>query len=247
LKAKYQVYKDIKGKYRFRLKAPNNKIVVVSEAYESKSSCLNGVTSIQKNCKSKVEDKTVGEKLDNPKYEIFVDSDLKFRFNLIAANGEIIGSSEAYSSKQGCKKGIEAVKNSCDAEVEELETTQDRKKIENVAEKQCENTEITGIAMLSPPNVVESGSVVSFEGWLINSKTGEGIKNAIIEILEHDRSFLSDKVLISGTTEEDGSFNINWNAHPADWWDNTVEIYSKFEGKQKCKPSRSANYKIKVV
>ena len=84
LKAKYQVYKDVGGKYRFRLRAANNKIVVVSEAYESKSSCMNGVESVQKNCQSQIEDKTIGgERLPNPKYEIFADADLKFRFNLI--------------------------------------------------------------------------------------------------------------------------------------------------------------------
>lgn len=246
MSAKYQIYKDIQEKYRFRLKATNNKIVVVSEAYENKTNCINGVKSIQKNCQAPVEDKTLGQKINNPKYEIFVDSDLKFRFNLIAANGQIIGSSEAYSSKQGCKKGIEATKNSCNAQIDDLANNQDNivapKKIE-----QCEYTEATGIAMMAPPNVVESGSMVTFEGWLINSKTGEGIKNAKIDIREYDRSFLPDNILISGSTAEDGSFNIEWKAHPGDWWDNSVEIYSKFSGKQNCKQTRSANYKIKVV
>ncbi|MEJ2126671.1 MAG: hypothetical protein P8X84_04050, partial [Candidatus Bathyarchaeota archaeon] len=78
----------------------------------------------------------------------------------------------------------------------------------------------------------ESGSVVTFEGWLINNKTGEGIKNAKIDIIEYDRSFLPDKILISGNTAEDGRFSIEWEAHPGDWWDNSVEVYSKFSGKQ---------------
>ncbi len=120
LKARYQVYRDIGGKYRFRLRAANNKILVVSETYESKSSCMNGVESVQKNCQSKIEDKTVGsQRLPNPKYELFIDANLKFRFNLTAINGQIISSSEAYNSKQGCKKGIEAVKNSCGADIED--------------------------------------------------------------------------------------------------------------------------------
>jgi len=47
------------------------------------------------NCQSKIEDNTIkGEKLSNPKYEVFIDADLKFRFNLIAPNGQIIASSE---------------------------------------------------------------------------------------------------------------------------------------------------------
>jgi len=45
-----------------------------------------------------------------PKYEIYKDAALKFRWRLKAPNGEIIASSEAYESKDGCKKGIESVK-----------------------------------------------------------------------------------------------------------------------------------------
>ena len=244
MKAKYQVYRDVGGKYRFRLRAGNSKIVVVSEAYESKAGCMNGVESVQKNCQSHIEDKTLGKKkLPNPKYEIFVDADLKFRFNLRAANGQVIGSSEAYDSKQGCKQGIEAVKKSCGADIEDLTTKQTAEKIV----EQCAGNEATGIAMMAPPNVVESGSIVTFEGWLINSKTGEGIEKATVSILEHDRSFLADKVLASDLTEKDGGFSIAWKSYQADFWDDTVEIYSKFVGKGNCKPSRPAYYQIRVV
>jgi uncharacterized protein YegP (UPF0339 family) len=44
------------------------------------------------------------------KFEIKKDKAGKFRFNLIAANGEIIASSEAYESKEACKNGIQSVK-----------------------------------------------------------------------------------------------------------------------------------------
>ena len=248
MSAKYQVYKDINGKFRFRLRSANNKIVVVSEAYENKSGCINGIKSIQKNCQSRIEDKTIDrEKLQFPKYELFIDTDFKFRFNLKAANGQVIGSSEAYNSKKGCKKGIEAVKNSCGAEIEDLTTNQILEKKIEKDEEQCVGVEKTGIAMLAPPNVVESGSIVDFEGWLINSTTGKGIKNATINIWEYDRSFMGDKVLTSGVTDDRGRFNISWKAKQQDWWDDTVEVYSKFIGKGNCIPSRSANYQIKVL
>jgi len=45
-----------------------------------------------------------------PKFEIYKDASGKFRFRLKAPNGEIIASGEAYTSKDGCKKGIESVK-----------------------------------------------------------------------------------------------------------------------------------------
>jgi uncharacterized protein YegP (UPF0339 family) len=244
LSAKYQVYKDIEGKYRFRLRAANNKILAVSEAYESKAGCINGVKSVQKNCQSEIEDKTVDcKQLPNPKYELFVDKALKFRFNLIASNGQVIASSEAYNSKQGCMRGIEAVKNSCGAVIEDLTVGQVAEKVE----KAVTGVVDTGIAMLSPPNVVDSGSTVTFEGWLMDSKTGKGIEKAAIDIWERDRSFMRDKVLTSGITAKDGSFSINWNAKQQDWWDDTVELYAKFQGTENYKPARSANYQIKVL
>ncbi|MEJ2242540.1 MAG: YegP family protein, partial [Candidatus Bathyarchaeota archaeon] len=123
--AKYQVYKDMAGKYRFRLRAANNKIVAVSEAYESKAACMNGVMSVQKNCSSHVEDQTKDmEKLTNPKYELFTDVSNEFRFHLKASNGEIIAASEGYETKEGVLNGIDAVQRSCDAEIEDLTLTE---------------------------------------------------------------------------------------------------------------------------
>ena len=177
------------------------------------------------------------------KYQIYKDVGGKYRFRLRAANNKIVAISEAYESKASCKQGIEAVKKSCDASIEDLTINQTAEKI---VEK-CTANESTGITMMSPPDVVESGSTVVFEGMLINEKTGEGIHKATVKILEHDRSFLADKVLASGETGKDGSFNINWKAYQADFWDDSVEIYSQFIGKGNCKPSRSANYKIRVV
>jgi uncharacterized protein YegP (UPF0339 family) len=48
--------------------------------------------------------------MPEPKFEWFKDKTGKFRFRLVAANGEIIATSEAYSSKDGCTNGIESVK-----------------------------------------------------------------------------------------------------------------------------------------
>ena len=56
--AKYQVYKDMAGEFRFRLRAPNNEIVAVGESYESKEGCMNGVMAVKKNCGAKVQDLT---------------------------------------------------------------------------------------------------------------------------------------------------------------------------------------------
>lgn len=47
--AKFEVYKDKAGEYRFRLKSGNGQVIAVSEGYKSKTSCMNGIESIKKN------------------------------------------------------------------------------------------------------------------------------------------------------------------------------------------------------
>ena len=119
--SKFQVYKDAAGKFRFRLRAGNNQIVAVGEAYEQHASCINGIRSIQKNCSAEIEDLTIiDRKVPNPKYQIYKDAAGKFRFRLKAANGEIIAEGEGYESKEGCLNGIKVVRSSCDAEIEDL-------------------------------------------------------------------------------------------------------------------------------
>ena len=244
MKAKYQVYKDTAGKFRFRLRAANNKIVAVSEAYQRKASCMNGVKSVQANCGSKIEDKTIGaEKLRHPKYEVFTDVASKFRFNLSAPNGEVIATSEGYETKQNCMNGIEAVKNSCDAEVEDLTTGQI---VEAPAEPAVGAVDTT-LKLSYPPTSVDLNSIVTFEGKLMTSESGEGIGDAEIGIYERDRSFMGDDVLVSGMTNKDGNFSIDWKAKQQDWWDDSVEVYARFEGNEKHNPSQTDPYRIRVL
>ncbi|TGK17974.1 DUF1508 domain-containing protein [Leptospira fluminis] len=47
--AKFEVYTDKGGKFRFRLKAGNGEIIAASEAYESKQACLHGIESVKSN------------------------------------------------------------------------------------------------------------------------------------------------------------------------------------------------------
>lgn len=47
--AKFEVYQDKKGEFRFRLKAPNGQVIATGEGYKSKDSCINGIESIKKN------------------------------------------------------------------------------------------------------------------------------------------------------------------------------------------------------
>lgn len=46
---KFEVYQDKGGEYRYRLKARNGEIILASEGYKEKKSCLNGIESVKKN------------------------------------------------------------------------------------------------------------------------------------------------------------------------------------------------------
>ena len=43
------MYTDKAGETRFRLKAANGEIILASEGYAAKKSCLNGIESVRKN------------------------------------------------------------------------------------------------------------------------------------------------------------------------------------------------------
>ena len=48
---KFEVYKDKKGEFRFRLKAKNGQIIATGEGYAKAEGCLKGIASVKKNAK----------------------------------------------------------------------------------------------------------------------------------------------------------------------------------------------------
>ena len=48
MSAKFTVFKDKAGKFRFNLKAANGEIIAASESYPDKKSALKGIASVQK-------------------------------------------------------------------------------------------------------------------------------------------------------------------------------------------------------
>ena len=106
---KFEIYKDLRNEYRFRLKARNGEIILRSEGYTSKANCEKGIASV----------KTNG--LEDKKFERLIAKDGSPYFNLKAGNGLIIGTSETYSSKSAMENGIASVKNNApSATVEDL-------------------------------------------------------------------------------------------------------------------------------
>jgi uncharacterized protein YegP (UPF0339 family) len=46
-RAKFEVYLDKAGEYRFRLKATNSQIIAASEGYKALAGCLNSIESVK--------------------------------------------------------------------------------------------------------------------------------------------------------------------------------------------------------
>lgn len=96
--AKFEVYLDTAGEYRFRLKAANGQNILASESYKQRASAINGIQSVQNNAP------------DDNRYDRKQTASGKYMFNLKAANGQVIGTSESYESAASREKGIDSVK-----------------------------------------------------------------------------------------------------------------------------------------
>lgn len=107
--AKFEIYKDNSGEFRFRLKASNGQNILASEGYAAKGGCTNGIESVKKNAP------------DDSKYERLESKGGSPYFNLKAGNNQVIGTSQMYSSTSAMENGIESVKtNAPSAEIEDL-------------------------------------------------------------------------------------------------------------------------------
>ncbi len=57
--AKFEIYKDKKGQFRWRLLANNNQVIASGEGYTSKAACKNGIELVRTNApKAEIDDKT---------------------------------------------------------------------------------------------------------------------------------------------------------------------------------------------
>ncbi len=96
---KFELYTDKAGEYRFRLKAGNGQIILASEGYKQKASAENGIASVRKNAP------------EDARYERKETKSGGHMFNLKATNGQVIGTSESYTTTAARDNGVESVKN----------------------------------------------------------------------------------------------------------------------------------------
>jgi uncharacterized protein len=94
----FVISKRSNGEFQFNLKASNGQVILTSEGYKTKPSCLEGMASVKKNSQ------------DDKRFSKQTASNGKPYFNLTATNGQTIGSSQMYADEAGRENGIVSVK-----------------------------------------------------------------------------------------------------------------------------------------
>lgn len=106
---KFDLKKAKDGQFHFNLKAVNGQILLKSEMYKAKSGASNGIESVKKN--SPLDERY--DRRESKKGEPY--------FVLLAANKQVIGQSELYSSTSAMENGIQSVKkNAPEASINDL-------------------------------------------------------------------------------------------------------------------------------
>ena len=107
---KFVITTRANGEFQFNLKAGNGQVILSSEGYSAKASCLNGIESVRKNS------------ADDSRFERKESANGKWYFNLKSTNGQVVGSSQMYESEATRDNGIESVKNNAPEATVEDET-----------------------------------------------------------------------------------------------------------------------------
>jgi len=98
MSAKYEIFLGTNRQYYFRLKAPNGEKILASEGYTTKANCQNGIQSVR-----------IHSPYDG-NYKKLTSVNSQYYFTLNASNGQVIGTSETYTTAQSRDGGIAAVK-----------------------------------------------------------------------------------------------------------------------------------------
>ena len=105
---KFVVYQGKDGQDYFKLKAGNGEVILSSEGYKTRKSCVNGIESVRRNSQ------------DPARFECRESKDGRSYFVLKATNGQEIGRSQMYKSTSGCNNGMKSVaRSAADATVVE--------------------------------------------------------------------------------------------------------------------------------
>lgn len=94
----FELNKSKDDKFMFNLKAGNNEIILTSQTYSTRQHAMDGMDSVRSNSPKDAQYARKQSIADQP------------YFVLNATNGEVIGSSQMYSSAAAMETGIASVK-----------------------------------------------------------------------------------------------------------------------------------------
>lgn len=95
--ARFVVFEGDDGRYFFQLRAQNGEIVLQSQGYSSEAAAMNGTFSVAENG------------IDRDAYDLKPSGETGYYFNIVAANGQVIGTSEVYSTKSNAVRACEDI------------------------------------------------------------------------------------------------------------------------------------------
>ena len=95
---KFELKKNDSGRFMFNLKAGNGRVILTSQLYRTKAAALAGIESIKQHAAS------------DANFERKASTQGEPYFVLKAANTQVIGSSEMYTSTSARENGIASVK-----------------------------------------------------------------------------------------------------------------------------------------
>ncbi len=94
---KFIISKRSNGHFQFILKADNGQVLLSSQGYTLLTACENGVDAVKRNCSIM------------RRYELKTSGNRQHFFNLKAANGQIVATSEVYTNLVSRDNGVAAV------------------------------------------------------------------------------------------------------------------------------------------
>jgi uncharacterized protein len=95
---KFELKKNDSGKFMFNLKAGNGKVILTSQLYRTKAAAQTGIASVKQHA------------ADGANFERKTSTRGEPYFVLKAANKQVIGTSEMYTSTSAMQNGIASVK-----------------------------------------------------------------------------------------------------------------------------------------
>ncbi len=94
---KFEIDSRSNGDFQFNLKAGNGQVILSSQGYSSKVACQTGIESVRLHS------------ADARNFDSQIAKDGSPYFNVIAGNGQVIGTSQMYSDESARDNGIRSV------------------------------------------------------------------------------------------------------------------------------------------